>query len=121
MASVRTDFDSPWKDILEVYFQPFTTLCFPEAAQAIDWSKGYEPLDKELNAITKDAALGKRLVDKLMKVWRKDGEETWVLLHIEVQGKAESHFSERKHVYNYRLYDRYHKPIVSLAILTDDN
>lgn len=120
MVLPHVDFDTPWKDILNNYFQSFLALCLPKIAQAIDWSKGYEALDKELSAITKEAELGKRLVDKLMKVYRKNGEETWVLLHVEVQGSKEMGFAERMYVYNYRIFDRYHKPVVSLAILVDD-
>ena len=42
------DFDSPWKDILEGYFPDFMAFFFPAAAAEIDWSRGFEPLDKEL-------------------------------------------------------------------------
>jgi len=77
--------------------------------------------DKELQQITHDARTGPRLADKLFKVWRKDGQETWLLIHIEVQGKREKDFPERMFVYNYRIYDRYHRPPVSLAVLCDDN
>ena len=37
---VKSDFDSPWKDILETYFQPALELCFPQIARQINWSKG---------------------------------------------------------------------------------
>ena len=60
----RTDFDSPWKRVLDLYFQPFMEYFFPHIAKDIDWSKGYEFLDKELQSIDKDAHLGKRFVDK---------------------------------------------------------
>jgi len=41
---VRTDYDSPWKDILETYFQPALELCFPRIARQINWSKGVQLL-----------------------------------------------------------------------------
>jgi hypothetical protein len=37
-----------------------------------------------------------------------------------VQGEAEGAFPERMFVYNYRIYDRYNRSVVSLAVLTDD-
>jgi hypothetical protein len=40
--------------------------------------------------VVRDAELGRRLADKLVKVWRRDGEEVWVLIHIEVQGQVEA-------------------------------
>src|SRR5439155_13356893 len=59
--------------------------------------------------------------DKLVKVWRNDGEEAWVLIHIEVQSQRETEFARRMYVYNYRLFDRYNRTVVSLAVLADDN
>ena len=41
-------------------------------------------------------------------------------MHIEVQSQAQEEFPERMYIYNYRIYDRYRKPVVSLAILADD-
>lgn len=121
MSAYCNDFDTPWKDILECYFQLFMEFCFPDIAAQIDWSRQYELLDKELSAIQPDAELGNREVDKLFKVWRLNGEEAWVMFHIEIQGQKVQHFEERMFVYHYRLFDRYAKPIVSLAILTDNN
>lgn len=45
-------------------------------------------LDKELRAITGDAALGTRQVDKPIRVRLRDGTEEWILVHVEVQQKA---------------------------------
>jgi hypothetical protein len=35
------EFDSPWKESLDVYFESFLQLCFPLVHQEIDWSRGY--------------------------------------------------------------------------------
>ncbi|HTE20367.1 MAG TPA: hypothetical protein VK689_18540, partial [Armatimonadota bacterium] len=64
------DYDSPWKEALERYFPPFLAFFFPVAYADIDWSRGYEFLDKELQSVVRDAELGRRLVDKLVRVWR---------------------------------------------------
>lgn len=77
----RTNYDTPWKNILDKYFCHFMEYCYPQAALEIDWSKGYESLDKELTKITHDVKSKNRVIDKLMKVYRKNGEETWVLIH----------------------------------------
>jgi len=120
MTEPRDEFDSPWKDILEAYFQDFMQFFFPQVHADIDWSRGYDFLDQELRQVVRDAELGKRLVDKLVKVWKRSGEETWVLAHIEIQSQEESNFSDRMFVYYYRLRDRYKQPIASLAILGDE-
>ena len=36
------------------------------------------------------------LADKLFKVWLLNGQETWLLIHIEVQGEPASLFEQRK-------------------------
>ncbi|BAZ08926.1 hypothetical protein NIES4071_07320 [Calothrix sp. NIES-4071] len=43
-----TKYDSPWKDILEIYFKDFMELFFRAAHDQIDWTKKIEFLDKEL-------------------------------------------------------------------------
>jgi hypothetical protein len=93
---------------------------FPAAAEEIDWSSGYTFLDKELQQIVQDAELGKRLADKLVQVWRKDGDDAWVLAHVEVQGQERPDFAKRMFVYNYRIFDRYDRPVASLAVLSDE-
>src|SRR5438874_2635601 len=64
----------------------------------IEWSRGYESLDKELQRITRDARIGRRQADKLFKVWRTDGDEAWLFIHVEVQGKRERALAERMFV-----------------------
>lgn len=115
---IQSDYDSPWQLVLDTYFEEFVAFFFPHAQ--IDWTKQHESLDKELQQVVRDAALGKRLVDKLIKVWLKSGDEAWVLVHIEVQSQEESGFSERMFVYNYRIYDRYRRRVASLAVLGDE-
>jgi hypothetical protein len=124
MASLRRlagDQDSPWKEALEQFLAPFLALFFPAIHDAIDWSRGYESLDKELQQVVRDARIGRRLADKLFKVLRKNGREAWLLIHIEIQGKSEKAFPERMFVYSYRIYDRYRRSVFSLAVLRDDN
>ncbi|MBE9052741.1 cytosolic protein [Nostocales cyanobacterium LEGE 11386] len=117
----QTEYDSPWKQILQLYFQDFMQFFFPQAHGEIDWSRGFEFLDKELAQVVRDAEVGRRLADKLVKVYRIGGEESWILAHIEVQSQEETDFPRRMFVYNYRIFDRYNRSVASLAILGDDN
>jgi hypothetical protein len=112
-------FDSPWKDILDGWFPDFMAFFFPDAAAEIDWTHGFESLDKELAQVVQDAELGRRYADKLLKVRLVDGSEEWVLVHIEVQGKPETDFPRRMFVYAYRIYDRYGCEVASFAVLAD--
>lgn len=70
--------------------------------------------------MVRDAGLGRQTVDKLVQVWRRDGVDAWVLAHIEVQSQEEAAFAQRMFVYWYRLYDRYARQVVSLAVLGDE-
>jgi hypothetical protein len=115
------DFDSPWKEALEQYFESFLVFFFPALHADIDWARGFEMLDKELQQIAPDAELGPRTVDKLVKVWLRSGEEAWILIHIEVQTWQEPGFERRMFVYHYRISDRYNRPVVSVAILADES
>ncbi len=120
MNEPQAIYDTPWKQALEQYFEPFLVFFFPTAHAVIDWNYIPESLDKELQQLMPDAEVGKRIADKLFKVWRQGGEEAWVLVHVEVQSQEESGFAERMYVYNYRCFDRYRKPVISLAVLGDE-
>ena len=118
-GSERDDYDSPWKEALEAYFPEFLGLLFPTIHGEIDWRQGHEFLDKELQQVVRDSETGRRYADKLVKIHTRAGAETWVLIHVEVQGEVEPEFEKRMYVYNYRLFDRYDVDIVSLAVLAD--
>jgi len=121
MTNTQTKYDSPWKNMLELYFQDFISFFFVDLYNTIDWTKPIEFLDKELRQVTKDAKIGRRLADVLVKVYRTDGQESWLYIHIEVQSQTESDFANRMYIYNYKIYDRFKCPIESLAILADNN
>ena len=115
------NYDSPWKEAVEHYFPEFIEFYFPEANAQIDWSKEHVFLDQELRAVVQDAELGKRFVDKLVRVTLLNGDEKWIYIHIEVQGTRQAEFAKRMFVYNYRIYDRYDKPVASMAVLADEH
>ncbi len=111
--------DSFWKELLEQLFREFVQFFFPEIHRDIDFGKGYQFLDKEFQQITKGSKAGRKIVDKLVKVFLKDGREQWLLIHIEIQGQKEEDFARRMFTYNYRIFDKYQREVISLALLTD--
>jgi hypothetical protein len=121
MSQIITEFDPPWKNILEDFFEPFMEFFFPKVHAVIDWNRGYEFKEQELQKLLKEAVTKQRRVDKLVEVWRKDGESALLYIHIEIQSQEETTFSERMFIYHYRLYDRYGPKVLSLAILGDNN
>ncbi len=115
------DYDSPWKEAVEHFFPDFMAFYFPDAYAQIDWNRDYAFLDNELRAVVQDAELGKRFVDKLVRVTLCSGDEKWIYIHIEVQGTKQAEFAKRMFVYNYRIFDKYDTPVASMAVLADEH
>lgn len=115
------EYDTPWKDAVTRYFPEFIDFYFREAYEQIDWQRPCVFLEQELAQVTRDAELGCKRVDKLVRVTRRDGGEECVFVHIDVQGSVDRSFAERVFVYNYRIYDRYRRPVASLVLLADGN
>ncbi len=121
MKKLQKDYDSPWKEIVEELFQDFMEFFFPNMAQEIDFSKGYEIKSKDLPKLLKNHEIGKRYADELIRVFLKNGKDTLLFVHIEIQGYEESDFSKRMFIYHYRIFDKYNEEVINLAILTDKN
>jgi hypothetical protein len=118
------DRDILWKGLLEWVFDDLLRFIFPNADNLFDMEKGFGFLDKELAELypEPEKKSNTRVVDKLVKVFRKDGAEEWVLIHIEAQGETKSEdrpfFSERMFRYFYRCLDKYRRPIAAIALFT---
>ncbi len=115
-----TDYDGAWKETLERFLPQFLQLAFPAVHRAVDWSKPVRFLDTELQEIVRAAEAGTLRVDKLVEVTRVDGAEDWLLIHAEVQTQREAEFAERMFDYHCRIRNRFQRPLVSLAVLADE-
>jgi predicted transposase/invertase (TIGR01784 family) len=114
--------DLLWKAILEDVFDDFLRFFHQYADQIFDMERGFEFLDKELEELfPPEEGSNVRYVDKLVKVYLQDGQEKWILVHVEVQGYRDPHFEERMYTYYYRIYDKYQRDITAWAIFTDNN
>jgi len=116
-----SEYDSPWKEFLDFYLKAFLEFSFPKIHDQIDWSQEVIMRDKELQQIAPESESGLRVVDKLAEVHMRDGVIKWLLIHIEVQSQKTDSFPKRMFVCFYRIADKYDKPLVSLAVLGDDN
>ena len=119
-STQQDDYDSPWKETIEHYFEDFILFFFPDAHSQIDWSQDVNFLDQELRSVVQDGEIGKRYVDKLVSVKLKKGGEQWVYIHIEVQSSYDNVLGMRVFTYNYRIFDKFNRPVGSLVILADD-
>ncbi len=114
-------YDSPWKEAIEEYFQECLAFFFPKIHADINWSAGYQFLDKELEKVVRQSTVAESRVDKLIQVWRNSGKERWVLLHLELQSQYERNFAKRMYRYHYRLFDRYNYPVTTAVIFGNDD
>ncbi len=94
--------DILWKGIIEDLFSDFLRFFYADADDLFDMGRGFEFLDKELGQLYPDQDIKHpKYVDKLVKVYRKNGAEEWLLIDIEVQGYNDSQFTRRMFTYYY--------------------
>jgi Putative transposase, YhgA-like len=110
------DHDRLYKVLLQTFFQEFVELFFPEAAVAIDFTH-VKFLSEE---IFTDLTGGQRgRVDLLVETKLK-GEDALILIHLEPQSYYERDFAERMFIYASRLYEKYRRRIVPIAIFSHE-
>lgn len=118
--------DAAWKYLLEQMFPEFLQFYFPDIAAEVDWCTSRETapawkfLNQELNQIHPEGETGARAVDKLVEVRSAHGAPDLLYLHIEVQSQSVPGFAERMFTYAYRIFDRFRRPVSSLAVLADN-
>lgn len=113
-------YDPYWKGVLEEVFEDFLRFVFPNADKVLDLKKGFQFLDKELGAMypEPDSPGQARYVDKLVKVFLRNGKERCILVHVEVQGYYDPEFSSRMFRYYYKILDRFSSPVTAIAIFS---
>lgn len=117
-ASPPRDFDSPWKEALEQYFDPAMALLAPALHARVDWTRPVQFLDKEFQALSHRLPSGRQMVDKLARVHGRDGSPLFILIHVEVQSerarpKAFNLMAERMTFYMFRIRDRFRQDFAS--------
>jgi len=121
---MRHDDDVLWKGTMEEVCDDLLRFIFPDVDQVLDLKRGFLFLDRELAEMypEPEKPSSTRFADKLVKVFTKEGDEEWVLIHIEVQGETKAAerplFPERMFRYYYRIFDKNKKPITAIAIFT---
>ena len=118
------DLDSIWKEFVREYWSYILLDVVPEMYEAVDIENGAEFLDKEMHEISqqldgkKKSDSSKWYVDDLLKIRLKNGQEEWVLLHIEVQGRGGEMISRRMFRYSCLIFLKYGRHPAAVAILT---
>ena len=113
------DQDTQWKEIITDLWEDFVEFFLPQAYPFVDFSKKPVFLEQELHKLIRDKEKkGKRINDKLVKVFLKDGSNHRFLLHIEVQSSEKTEFLKRMFTYFYRIFDKHKEKFTAIAIYT---
>lgn len=108
------DHDRLYKEVIQAFFKEFMKAFFPKEYKHINFST-VTFLDQE---VFTDILKGeKRRIDILAEVKLK-GEEKIILIHVEPQAYYQGEFDERMFIYNSRLYEKYRKPILPIAVFS---
>jgi hypothetical protein len=111
------DFDNNWKEVMSAMTPDFLAFFMPKLYFDIDFDHPITFLEQELYDIIQPTHKDK-VVDKLVCVRLKNGEEKWILIHTEFQTGAESRFSARMYHYFRLIRAKYDKDVTALAIYT---
>ena len=90
-----SDYDGVWKEALREHLAEFVEKYFPTEHAAIDWSHEPQWYDKELSQVLGQSGQRNRRVDLLARVRLQNGQEQWILLHLEIQTSYEPDFAVR--------------------------
>lgn len=115
------DFDARWKELIHVFTEEFIAFFLPSLYPLVNFSKPPEFLEQELAKLAAGTERsGKKITDKLIKLYLKNGEEQFVLVHIEVEGDAPSAYSKEIFKYYYRALDQHEVDIATIVVYVGD-
>jgi hypothetical protein len=73
----RSDYDSPWKEVMDHQLVRVLDLLFDDVRADLDWQHDFESLEQELRKMAPEAATGERLADKLSKAHTVEGDDRY--------------------------------------------
>ena len=114
-----SDYDGAWKEALRSHLRRFIEKFFPRLAVLINWSIEPEWLDKEISQVIGQPGNRNREVDVLFRVHLMNGDEQWILCHLEIQTSYEADFAVRVDQYNSGLKWLFRREVLTLVILAD--
>lgn len=116
MSKNRVGHDRLFKELLETFFAEFMKLFFPEASRAIDFNH-IKFLQQEMFT---DVTAGERHEADIVVETRLKEEPGLILVHVEPQSYVQKDFNRRMFVYFSRLYEKYQRRILPVAVFSYD-
>ncbi len=116
MKKTYIDHDRLFKQLIETCFEDFMLYFFSEIHQQLDFTHT-QFLQQELFT---DVTVGeKRAVDLLVEIKLRE-EDCLLIVHTEHQEQYQQAFAERMFVYFSRLYEKYRRKILPIAIFVHE-
>jgi hypothetical protein len=117
------DYDGFWKDLIERFFYLLLKRVLPELYEQADTSRPPRFLDKEFRDILNigDPKIHRspHFADYVLEVPLKNGDLTWILLHLEIQGRGGGELNVRMYHYQCLIFAHFQREPVALAIITN--
>ncbi len=110
------DHDRLFKELLSTFFLEFLDLFFPDVTTYIE-PESLTFLDKE---VFTDVTAGEQYEADLIAKVRFCSQESFFLIHVENQAKAQTDFSKRMFRYFARLYEKFALPVYPIALFSYD-
>lgn len=110
------DHDRLFKELISTFFEEFMLLFFPNVHESMDYNHTAFLSEELYRDILKGE---KNRVDLLIETKLK-GEDGLIIVHIEPQSYDQDDFNERMFIYFSRLYEKYRKRILPIAIFSYD-
>lgn len=110
------DHDRLFKELLSSFFVEFIEAFLPEVIEYLD-RDSITFLDKETFT---DVTAGERHEADLVVKARFKGEDSFFLVHVETQARAQMEFGQRMFRYFARLYEKHSLPIYPVVIFSFD-
>ncbi|MFD2131629.1 Rpn family recombination-promoting nuclease/putative transposase [Pseudogracilibacillus auburnensis] len=115
-SSQYTKHDLLFKQLINEFFEEFLEAFFPEFHAQIDFQH-ITPIPEEIFTNLIDGEV--RRLDIAVKVkWKET--DTLIIIHIEPQSYEQKTFNNRMFKYFSLLYNKFHKPIIPIAVFSYD-
>lgn len=110
------DHDRLFKELLSTFFLEFLDLFFPDVTTYLE-PESLTFLDKE---VFTDVTAGEQYEADLVAKVRFGSQESFFLIHVENQAKAQTDFGKRMFRYFARLYEKFALPVYPIALFSYD-
>ena len=116
MVDVRQDHDRWFKELISTFFEEFILAFLPDVFEHLD----FQHLSFLHQEVYTDVLKGTKGMVDIIAETKLKGEDSLIIVHVEPQSTYDKSFHERMFFYFSRLYEKYGRPIVPIAIFSYD-